>query len=65
MRCRVLQSTVADERVSRTAASIWWGGEFAFVPSSAGSECVAPVGCLLSEWMEYLKKKKSKEKQFM
>lgn len=52
MHCRVLQSTVADERVLITAASIWWGGEFVFVPSSAGSECVAAVGGLLSEWME-------------
>lgn len=46
-----LRSTVADERVLITAASIWWGGEFVFVPSDAGGECVTAVGSLLSEWM--------------
>ena len=56
-------STVADERASITAASIWWGGEFVFVPSGAGSECAAAAGSLLSEWMEpvfFEKKKKIK-----
>lgn len=39
-------STVADERASITAASIWRGGEFVFVPSGAGSEGAASVGSL-------------------
>lgn len=50
--CRFVQSTVAEERVLITAASIWRGGEFVFDPSSVGSGFVAAVGCLLSEWME-------------
>lgn len=57
MHCRFSQSTVADERVLITAASIWWSGEFVFVPSSAGREFVAAVGSLLSEWLEMARKK--------
>lgn len=55
-------STVADERASITAASIWRGGEFVFVPSGAGSEGAASVGSLLSEWTEPVFKKKKKKR---
>lgn len=57
-----LQSTVVDERALLTAASIGWSSEFVFVPSSAGSECVVAVGCLLSELIGTVF---YKEKQFM
>ena len=53
-----LQSTVADERVLITAASIWWGGEFVFVPSGAGGVCVCLlwVAYCLSGWSQCKKK---------
>lgn len=50
--CALLSFAAAVEGVLITAASIWWGGEFVFVPSRAGCECVAAEGGLLSEWME-------------